>query len=98
MNNLGEDTVLLANECGSGSIDMSGIATAASLASLAHNMSMMTPTHVTTHVMASEFVSPYTHLFVHSAYDNIEPKMAAASGRCVFLKYSVFTVLCFKRE
>ena len=86
MNNLGEDTVLLANECGNGSIDMSGIATAASLASLAHNM------------MASEFVSPYTHLFVHSAYDNIEPKMAAASGRCVFLKYSVFTVLCFKRE
>ena len=95
MNNLGEDTVLLANECGNGSIDMSGIATAASLASLAHNMSMMTPTHV----MASEFVSPYTHLFVHSAYDNIFPSMgASASGRCVFLKYSVFTVLCFKRE
>jgi len=71
VNNLGEDTVLLANECGNGSIDMSGIATATSLASLAHNMSMMTPSAQCNN----------EHVFVHAAYNNYYPQMVAAEAR-----------------
>ena len=77
MNNLGEDTVLLANECGNGSIDMSGIATAASLASLAHNMSSMTVTHQ----MMSNAQCNNEHVFVHAAYNNYYPQMVAADAR-----------------
>jgi len=77
VNNLGEDTVLLANECGNGSIDMSGIATAASLASLAHNMSSMTVTHQ----MMSNAQCNNEHVFVHAAYNNYYPQMVAADAR-----------------
>ena len=86
VNNLGEDTVLLANECGNGSIDMSGIATATSLASLAHNMSMMTPSAQCNN----------EHVFVHAAYNNYYPQMVAAEARWVLFRFIFLFVFFIK--